>query len=353
MDERSGTIRLVDSREGESHGFVTTISRTEVEKALHADEGPVDLLLDVERAAAEGGGRESERIALAWEPEDLERLLKASSADEITLTFDEEELRRFLDEDVDAHGMREKLAVLTVAAGFAAAGAGAAAAMPVGPDAGGSAAGPTAAVVAPASEISTGLGDQSAPAEATLAVSDHGVLTSAEEAGLSDTSAPSEASLASASEISTGLGDQSAPAEATLAVSDHGVLTSAEEAGLSDTSASAEASASEISTGLGDTAAPAEANLASASEISAGIVGETPASPAEVASGIVQEAPASPAEVTTGIVQQPSSEPVSASPGDSTWSPSGAEAGAIAGAILAISAAGFALRSQRRRPALS
>src|ERR687888_573810 len=111
MDERSGTIRLVDSRDSEARGLVTTISR-----------------LDVERAAAEGDGRESERIALAWEPEDLERLLAASSADEITLTFDEAELQRLLDEDVDAHGMREKFAAITVVAGLAAATAGGAAA---------------------------------------------------------------------------------------------------------------------------------------------------------------------------------------------------------------------------------
>ncbi len=253
MDERSGTIRLVDSRDSEARGLVTTISRSEVEKALHADEG-VDLLLDVERAAAEGDGRETERIALAWEPADLERLLAASSADEITLTFDDAEIRRLLDEDVDAHGMRETLAAITVVAGLAAASAGGAAAMYPASEGGGSAVGTPSAVVAPASEISTGLGaqqsaaapaseistglgDQSAPAEATLAVSDHGVLT-AKDAGLGDTPAPAEASLASASEISTGLGDQSAPAEATLAVSDHGVLT-AKDAGLGDTPAPA------------------------------------------------------------------------------------------------------------------
>ncbi len=256
MDERSGTIRLVDSRDSEARGLVTTISRSEVEKALHADEG-VDLLLDVERAAAEGDGRETERIALAWEPADLERLLAASSADEITLTFDDAEIRRLLDEDVDAHGMRETLAAITVVAGLAAASAGGAAAMYPASEGGGAAVGTPSAVVAPASEISTGLGtqqsaaapaseistglgDQSAPAEATLAVSDHGVLT-AKDAGLGDTPAPAEASLASASEISTGLGDQSAPAEEILAASDHGVLT-AKDAGLGDTSAPAEAS---------------------------------------------------------------------------------------------------------------
>jgi hypothetical protein len=276
MDERSGTIRLVDSRDSEANGLVTTISRTEVEKALH--EGPVDLLLDVERVAAEGDGRQSERIALAWEPEDLERLLSTSSADQITLTFDEAEIRRLMDEDVDAHGMREKFAVLTVVAGMAAAGAGTAAAMYPATEGGGSSAGTPAAAVAPASEISTGLG-----------------------------TAPAAADRATASEVSSGLGNQSAPAQA---------------------------------------------NLASASEISTGMVGETPAAPAEISTGVVQEPPATPAEVTAGIVQHPTSAPVSASPGDSTWAPSPAELGAFAGTILALSAAGFALRGQRRRPAM-
>ncbi len=277
MDERSGTIRLLDSRESEANGLVTTISRTEVEKALH--EGPVDLLLDVERVAADGEARESDRIALAWEPEDLERLLSTSSAEQITLTFDETEIRLLLDEDVDAHGMREKLAVLTVVAGMAAAGAGTAAAMYPASEGGGSSAGTPAAAVAPASEISTGLG-----------------------------TAPAAADRATASEVSSGLGNQSAPAQA---------------------------------------------NLASASEISTGIAGETPAAPAEISTGVVQEPPATPAEVTAGIVQHPTSAPISASPGDSTWAPSPAELGGIAGTILALSAAGFALRAQRRRPALS
>jgi hypothetical protein len=278
MDERSGTIRLVDSRDREANGLVTTISRTEVEKALH--EGPVDLLLDVERIAAEGDGRESERIALAWEPEDLERLLSTSSADQITLTFDEAEIRRLLDEDVDAHGMREKFAVLTVVAGMAAAGAGTAAAMYPASEGGGPSAGTPAAAVAPASEISTGLG-----------------------------TAPAAADRATASEVSSGLGNQSAPAQANLA-------------------------------------------SASASEISTGIAGETPAAPAEISTGVVQEPPATPAEVTAGIVQHPTSAPISASPGDTTWAPSPAALGGIAGTILALSAAGFALRGQRRRPAL-
>jgi hypothetical protein len=236
MNERSGTVRLVEPRgDTEARGLVATIPRTQVEEALRKD-APVDLLLDVERVAADGVGRETERIALAWEPQDLERLLGKASDEEITLIFDETELQQLLDEDVEAHGMREKLAVLSVAAGIAAAGAGPAGAMVYG-SGGGTSAG-TPAAVAPASEISTG------------------------------------------------------------------------------------------------------------------VTGQTPAAPAEISTGIVQEPLAAPAEVTTGINQRPTATPVSASPGDTAWSPSPGEIAALAaGTILAIGAAGFAVRTQRHRPA--
>ncbi len=93
MDERSGTIRLVEpTRDSEARGLAATVSRAEVEKALRSDEGPVDLLLDIERATSEG--RETQRIALGWETQDLERLLETTDASEISLTFDEGELQR-------------------------------------------------------------------------------------------------------------------------------------------------------------------------------------------------------------------------------------------------------------------
>jgi hypothetical protein len=257
MNERSGTVRLVEPRgETEAPGLVTTISRSEVEDALHND-APVDLVLDVDRVAADGMGRETERITLAWGPQDLEQLLAKSSDDKITLTFDEAELRELLDADVDAHGMREKLAVISVVAGLAAAGAGSAGAMTAYTGDGGGSVTNAPAAVAPASEISTGLGST----------------------------------------------------------------------------------------------APAAAPAASPSEISTGIVGETPAAPSEISSGIVQAPTPSPAEVTTGIGQQPTASPVSASPGDSSWAPSPETGALIAGAVLAIAAAGFAVRTQRRGPA--
>lgn len=273
MDERSGTVRLVESQEGEGRSLVATVSRAEVEEALRAEEGPVDLLLDVERVASDGEGREHERVALAWEPQDLERLLASTGGDEISLAFDEEELRRWLDEDVEAHGMREKLAVLTVVAGMAAAGAGGAMASVYGGNEGAGASAAPSAVTAAPSEISTGL---------------------------------TGATAVTPSEISAGLGDQSAP-----------------------------------------TTAP-PGRVATPSEISTGIVAEPAAAPSEISTGIVQQPPTAPAEVTTGITAEPTATPAADSP---SWSPSPEAVALTAGMILALSAAGFAVRAQRRRPA--
>jgi hypothetical protein len=302
MDERHGTIRLADQGESEARGLVTTVPRAAVEQALQSDE-PVDLLLDIERAV-EGEGRETQRLALGWERQDLERLLENDGSD-ITLTFDEAELQRLLDEDVEAHGMREKLAVLTVvAAGIAGAGAGSALASPSSGD--GSLAGgtpvPAATAQAPSSEISTGLVQQNA----------------AHYGG-----------VAAASEISTGLGGQQTAAQA-----------------------GREATASEISTGLGgQTAATEQPGRTGPSEISTGITGETAATPSEISTGIVGETPAPASEVSTGIVQEPAGTPVSAD--QPSWSPSPSEGAAIAvGAILALTAVGFAARS-RRGPTLA
>jgi hypothetical protein len=234
MDERSGTIRLVESHPaGEGRTLVATISRGDVEEARRSDE-PVDLLLDVERVAADGQGRETERLALGWEPEDLDRLLAQATDDAITLTFDEGELQRLLDADVEAHGMREKLAVLTVVAGVAAAGAGSAVASPYFGEGGSSPGTPAAVTTASPSEISAGL-----------------------------TATPA----ATPSEVSTGVG-VGAPEPA--------------QPGRAGTP-------SEVSTGITGTAPAAP------SEISTGIVREPSPGPAEITTGITAEPTATPA----------------------------------------------------------
>jgi len=99
------------------HGVTTTIPRDEIEEALASD-APLDLYLDVARER--GGSVETMDVKVSWQREDLERLLDRFASDDITLSFDEEELARWLDDDFEAHGIRE-MVMLTVAAASASA----------------------------------------------------------------------------------------------------------------------------------------------------------------------------------------------------------------------------------------
>jgi hypothetical protein len=90
------------------------ISRADAEEALRAsDGGPVELRFDVVRGADDAAAR---TFSLQWDPVDLEELLESAKGDEFALVFDAAELERAIDEpDVEAQGIREKAAVLTVA----------------------------------------------------------------------------------------------------------------------------------------------------------------------------------------------------------------------------------------------
>jgi hypothetical protein len=97
--------------------ITATIPRAEFEEALSWDE-PAELLLDVRQAG------EERTISVAWERADLERLLRDARGAAITLGFQHQELERALSEpDVEGHGLRAQAAVLTVAAFAAATGA--------------------------------------------------------------------------------------------------------------------------------------------------------------------------------------------------------------------------------------
>jgi hypothetical protein len=104
------------------------VRRADAEAALRAG-GPVELTFDVVRRGDTAG----RTVNLEWEPAELEALLDSASGDEFALVFDPLELERAIeDPDVEAQGMREKAAVLTVA--IAALGAaGGASATPYGP----------------------------------------------------------------------------------------------------------------------------------------------------------------------------------------------------------------------------
>jgi len=121
MSALTAKAALVDPAAlGDGTGVIaTSVPRSEIEEAL-ATGTTSELFLDV--ASERDGEREAEqRITVSWEPDDLEKLLHSTTGDEVTFAFKPEELARMFDEsDVEAHGLREKMAILTVAATTAA-----------------------------------------------------------------------------------------------------------------------------------------------------------------------------------------------------------------------------------------
>jgi hypothetical protein len=121
MEEAIGSATLVEALpEVEAHGLTTTVPRAEVEEVLRSEDGPIELFLDLLRP--EDG--ETRTIRIGWDHDDLQRVLKTSSGDTVTLAFDRSELEKAFEEaDVEGHGLRQKAVVLSVAVATAAAGA--------------------------------------------------------------------------------------------------------------------------------------------------------------------------------------------------------------------------------------
>lgn len=98
-----------------AEGLTTSISRAELEQAIEAKDGPPELILDVTRFS-DGEAAETRSLAVSWQPGDLEQLLRQAQGESVTLTFDGETLRQAMEDDVEAHGFRERAVVLAVAA---------------------------------------------------------------------------------------------------------------------------------------------------------------------------------------------------------------------------------------------
>jgi hypothetical protein len=128
---------------GRPDGVTATIPRGDIEEALASD-APLDLFLDVTRTT--DGRVENSDVKVTWQREDLESLLDRFESEAITLAFDPAELERALDDDFEAHGIRE-MVLLTVAA--ASASAALAASTASGQPLEAASGGPVAAVVAP------------------------------------------------------------------------------------------------------------------------------------------------------------------------------------------------------------
>ena len=100
------------------------IRRAEAEAALRHGDGPVELTFDVVRV-----GGATEAISMILERPDLERTLQAADGEELALVFDPKELAHAMQgPEVEAQGLRETAAVLTVAVAAMAGSAGVASA---------------------------------------------------------------------------------------------------------------------------------------------------------------------------------------------------------------------------------
>jgi hypothetical protein len=124
MDEVSMKATLTDSA-GFGSGLTVTVPRSEVEDALHAEDGEAELLLDVVRAT--NGHKEERRISVAWDRDALKRLASETSGDGVTLAIDPAPLQAAFDTDVEAHGLREVGATFAIVVATAGAAAGASA----------------------------------------------------------------------------------------------------------------------------------------------------------------------------------------------------------------------------------
>ena len=122
MEEVLTRARFADLAAVEERGLTATVTRREIEEAVGTAQGQPELLLDVRLSGGNGDGRvENRRVAIEWERADLEALLRQAQGESVTFAIDSDSLARALEtSEVEAHGIREAAAALTVALAVAA-----------------------------------------------------------------------------------------------------------------------------------------------------------------------------------------------------------------------------------------
>jgi hypothetical protein len=124
MDEVTARATLVPFAAEEGGALAATLDRSQIESALGDEDAEPELLLDVTRTRPGTDESETRRIAISWDREDLKAVLGSSPRDEVTFAVDGKSLAYAFDQgDVEAHGLRNKAAVLTIAVVTAGAGA--------------------------------------------------------------------------------------------------------------------------------------------------------------------------------------------------------------------------------------
>jgi hypothetical protein len=122
MEEILTQARFADLAAVEERGLTATVPRQEIEDAVRAAEGQPELLLDVRLTGGNGDPRvENRRVGIEWERADLDALLRQARGESVTFAIDSDSLVHALEtSEVEAHGIREAAAALTVALAVAA-----------------------------------------------------------------------------------------------------------------------------------------------------------------------------------------------------------------------------------------
>ena len=130
MEEMSAQA-VLEAAPPAGRGLTTSVPRGEVEQALALEDTSPELVLDLTRFT-DGEATATRKVVVAWERDDLERILQETKGDRVDFTFDRDTLWQAMEDDVEAHGFREKAIILAVAV-TAASGAAANAAAEPGP----------------------------------------------------------------------------------------------------------------------------------------------------------------------------------------------------------------------------
>jgi hypothetical protein len=128
MDELPARAVVVPASDV-GNGLATSIPRSEITEVLGQNETPIELVLDVTQFS-DGKATDTQRIAVLWERTELERLLRVTEGEDVLLTFDRDALQKAVESQVEAHGLRETVLALAVAASAATGAAGTASAEP-------------------------------------------------------------------------------------------------------------------------------------------------------------------------------------------------------------------------------
>jgi hypothetical protein len=189
--ETFGTARLADEIPA-SRAVTAVVSRGEIATALQDPESSPEVYLDIDRP-----GEERSTIGISWSRGELEKLLEGASGDHIVLTFDRDELQSVF-EDVEAHGLRQRALIFTVAAvGALGSGATIANAAPTIEQGSGSVASVAAVQTMAADSIVTDSGTASNVRTPGLQIGDESSTAATPSAQLSTKSAAADTGLAS------------------------------------------------------------------------------------------------------------------------------------------------------------